>query len=38
MVTGKVSETNLKFAGGKLVLSLDGAKVLLEELYQENLR
>ncbi|WP_328087078.1 AbrB/MazE/SpoVT family DNA-binding domain-containing protein [Fictibacillus nanhaiensis] len=32
MVTGKVSETNLEYAGGKLVLSSEGARTLLKEL------
>lgn len=36
-VTGEVSEDNFTIAGGKLVLSREGAKQLLEEL-QSNLQ
>jgi transcriptional pleiotropic regulator of transition state genes len=32
MVTGEVSSTNCKVANGKIVVSIEGAKELLEEL------
>jgi AbrB family transcriptional regulator, transcriptional pleiotropic regulator of transition state genes len=32
MVTGKVSDNNLKLAGGKIILSREGAEQLLKEI------
>lgn len=31
-ITGEVSDNNVSFAGGKLVLSQEGAKALVEEI------
>nr|WP_191992204.1 AbrB/MazE/SpoVT family DNA-binding domain-containing protein [Peribacillus tepidiphilus] len=36
-ITGEVSDDNISFAGGKLVLSREGAEILLKEI-QENLQ
>jgi transcriptional pleiotropic regulator of transition state genes len=32
MVTGKVSDSNLKLAGGKIILSREGAEQLMKEI------
>lgn len=34
-VTGVLSDDNMEFAGGKIVLSPEGAKILMEELESE---